>query len=58
MGESRLGTGASSCKEIAKNPLTGEEVEVMSIKGAVRDIGRLKKLGLATLYAERLRNSE
>jgi rhamnulose-1-phosphate aldolase/alcohol dehydrogenase len=38
--------------------LTGEEVEVMWIKGSGGDIGTLKKSGLAALYVERLRNLE
>jgi len=38
--------------------LTGEEVEVMWIKGSGGDIGTLKKSGLAALYLQRLRNLE
>lgn len=52
------GGGNTSCKTIDKDPLTGEEVEVMWIKGSGGDIGTLKKSGLAALYVERLRNLE
>lgn len=52
------GGGNTSCKYIDKDPLTGEDVEVMWIKGSGGDIGTLKKSGLAALYVERLRNLE
>jgi rhamnulose-1-phosphate aldolase/alcohol dehydrogenase len=52
------GGGNTSCKLMDKDPLTGEEVEVMWIKGSGGDIGTLKKSGLAALYVERLRNLE
>lgn len=52
------GGGNTSCKQIAQDPLTGEEVEVMWIKGSGGDIGTLNKSGLAALYTERLRNLE
>jgi len=52
------GGGNTSCKTTDKDPLTGEEVEVMWIKGSGGDIGTLKKSGLAALYVERLRNLE
>jgi rhamnulose-1-phosphate aldolase/alcohol dehydrogenase len=50
------GGGNTSCKAIAKDPLTGNEVEVMWIKGSGGDIGTLKKSGLAALYVDRLRS--
>jgi len=50
------GGGNTSCKTIAKDPLTGANVEVMWIKGSGGDIGTLKKSGLAALYVERLRS--
>jgi rhamnulose-1-phosphate aldolase/alcohol dehydrogenase len=50
------GGGNTSCKARAKDPLTGEEVEVMWIKGSGGDIGTLTKSGLAALYVDRLRN--
>jgi rhamnulose-1-phosphate aldolase/alcohol dehydrogenase len=49
------GGGNTSCKTSAKDPLTGEETEVMWIKGSGGDIGTLKKSGLAALYVDRLR---
>ncbi|MCT1523353.1 bifunctional aldolase/short-chain dehydrogenase [Sphingobacterium hotanense] len=52
------GGGNTSCKVMDKDPLTGEEVEVMWIKGSGGDIGTLKKSGLAALYVDRLRNLE
>ncbi|HEX6179675.1 MAG TPA: bifunctional aldolase/short-chain dehydrogenase [Chitinophagaceae bacterium] len=50
------GGGNTSCKTIEKDPLTGEEVEVMWVKGSGGDIGTLTKSGLAGLYVKRLRN--
>lgn len=48
------GGGNTSCKVMAKNPLTGKETEVMWVKGSGGDIGTLKKSGLAALYMDRL----
>ena len=48
------GGGNTSCKALAKNPLTGVETEVMWVKGSGGDIGTLKKSGLAALYMDRL----
>jgi rhamnulose-1-phosphate aldolase/alcohol dehydrogenase len=48
--------GNTSCKTTEKDPLTGEEVEVMWVKGSGGDLGTLKKSGLAALYMERLHN--
>ncbi len=48
------GGGNTSCKAMAKNPLTGKETEVMWVKGSGGDIGTLKKSGLAALYMDRL----
>lgn len=50
------GGGNTSCKTIEKDPLTGEETEVMWVKGSGGDIGTLTRSGLAGLYVERLRN--
>ena len=50
------GGGNTSCKTIEQDPLTGEEVEVMWIKGSGGDIGTLTRAGIAGLYTERLRN--
>jgi rhamnulose-1-phosphate aldolase/alcohol dehydrogenase len=48
------GGGNTSCKTIEKDPLSGEETEVMWIKGSGGDIGSLKRNGLAGLYVDRL----
>jgi rhamnulose-1-phosphate aldolase/alcohol dehydrogenase len=48
------GGGNTSCKAMARNPLTGEETEVMWVKGSGGDIGTLKRSGLAALYMDRL----
>ncbi|HTE01302.1 MAG TPA: bifunctional aldolase/short-chain dehydrogenase [Mucilaginibacter sp.] len=50
------GGGNTSCKVMDKDPLTGQDVEVMWIKGSGGDIGTLKKSGLAALYVDRLRS--
>jgi rhamnose utilization protein RhaD (predicted bifunctional aldolase and dehydrogenase) len=50
------GGGNTSCKTIEKDPLTGEETEVMWVKGSGGDIGTLTRSGLAGLYVARLRN--
>ena len=49
------GGGNTSCKTIEKDPLTGEEVEVMWIKGSGGDIGTLNRKGIAGLYVHKLR---
>ena len=43
------GGGNTSCKAMAKDPLTGEEVEVMWVKGSGGDLGTMKREGLAAL---------
>ncbi|MGE5520512.1 MAG: bifunctional aldolase/short-chain dehydrogenase [Candidatus Dadabacteria bacterium] len=50
------GGGNTSCKTIEKDPLTGEDTEVMWVKGSGGDIGTLTRSGLAGLYVNRLRN--
>lgn len=50
------GGGNTSCKAMAKDPLTGEETEVMWVKGSGGDLGTLKASGLAALYVNRLRS--
>ena len=50
------GGGNTSCKAMAKDPLTGEEKEVMWVKGSGGDLGTLKKNGLAALHVDRLRS--
>ena len=48
------GGGNTSCKTMEKDPLTGETVEVMWVKGSGGDIGTLTRKGIAGLYTERL----
>ena len=48
------GGGNTSCKAIAKDPLTNKEAEVMWVKGSGGDLGTLKRNGLAALYVDRL----
>ncbi len=50
------GGGNTSCKAVAVDPLTGNETEVMWVKGSGGDLGTLKKSGLAALYVDRLRS--
>ena len=50
------GGGNTSCRTIEKDPLTGNDTEVMWIKGSGGDIGSLTRSGLAALYVERLRS--
>lgn len=50
------GGGNTSCKAMAKDPLTGKEVEVMWVKGSGGDLGTMKRNGLAALYVDRLRH--
>ena len=41
---------------MAKDPLTGNETEVMWVKGSGGDLGTMKRSGLAALYVDRLRS--
>ncbi len=50
------GGGNTSCKAMAKDPLTGKETEVMWVKGSGGDLGSMKRDGLAALYVDRLRS--
>ena len=50
------GGGNTSCKAMAKDPLTGLETEVMWVKGSGGDLGTMKRNGLAALYVDRLRS--
>ena len=45
----------TSCKTIEKDPLNGEDTEVMWVKGSGGDIGTLSRKGIAKLYTNRLR---
>lgn len=49
------GGGNTSCKLMQLDPLTGQEVEVMWVKGSGGDLGTMKRSGLAALYVNRLR---
>ena len=49
------GGGNTSCKAKGKDPLTGNEVEVMWVKGSGGDLGTMTRSGLAALYVDRLR---
>ncbi len=48
------GGGNTSCKAMAKDPLSGKDTEVMWVKGSGGDIGTMTKSGLAALYMDRL----
>ena len=50
------GGGNTSCKVVAKDPLTGADVEVMWVKGSGGDLATMKRDGLAALYVDRLRS--
>ena len=50
------GGGNTSCKALAKDPLTGKTVEVMWVKGSGGDLGTMQRNGLAALYVDRLRS--
>jgi rhamnulose-1-phosphate aldolase/alcohol dehydrogenase len=48
------GGGNTSCKAMTKNVLTGEDAEVMWVKGSGGDLGSIKRNGLAALYMDRM----
>ncbi len=48
------GGGNTSAKVMEKDPLTGEEVEVLWVKGSGGDVGTIKLDGFATLYQSKL----
>ncbi len=50
------GGGNTSCKIMAKDPITNNEVEIMYVKGSGGDLGTMKRSGLAALYVDRLRS--
>ena len=45
--------GNTSSKVTEIDPLTGEQVEVLWVKGSGGDLGSMKRAGLATLYQEK-----
>jgi rhamnulose-1-phosphate aldolase/alcohol dehydrogenase len=49
------GGGNTSAKVIEVDPLTGEGVEVLWVKGSGGDVGSIKIDGFATLYVDKLR---
>jgi len=49
-----FGGGNTSCRTIEKDPLTGEQKEIMWIKGSGGNLGSLKRDGVAGLYVDRL----
>jgi rhamnulose-1-phosphate aldolase/alcohol dehydrogenase len=53
-----FGGGNTSAKIREKDPLTGELVDVLWVKGSGGDLGTLKLDGFATLYMEKFRSLE
>jgi rhamnulose-1-phosphate aldolase/alcohol dehydrogenase len=49
------GGGNTSAKVMEKDPLTGEMVEVLWVKGSGGDVGTIKMNGFATLYMDKLK---
>ena len=49
------GGGNTSCKAIERDPLTGDAVEVLWVKGSGGDVGTIGMDGFATLYMDKLR---
>jgi rhamnulose-1-phosphate aldolase/alcohol dehydrogenase len=49
-----FGGGNTSAKVAEKDPLTGENVEVLWVKGSGGDLGSMKRDGFATLYQDKL----
>ena len=52
------GGGNTSAKVMEKDPLTGETVEVLWVKGSGGDVGTIKLDGFATLYQDKLEAPE
>jgi rhamnulose-1-phosphate aldolase/alcohol dehydrogenase len=49
------GGGNTSAKVMERDPLTGDMVEVLWVKGSGGDVGSIKMDGFATLYMDKLR---
>jgi len=49
-----FGGGNTSSKVTMPDPVTGEDVEVLWVKGSGGDLGTIKRDGFATLYMEKL----
>ncbi len=53
-----FGGGNTSAKITEKDPLTGQDVQVLWVKGSGGDLGTLKLDGFATLYMDKFRSLE
>ncbi|WP_260703568.1 bifunctional rhamnulose-1-phosphate aldolase/short-chain dehydrogenase [Edaphobacter flagellatus] len=53
-----FGGGNTSSKLLQPDPLTGEPIEVLWIKGSGGDLGSIQRKGFATLYLNKLRALE
>src|SRR6476619_2858088 len=53
-----FGGGNTSAKLDEKDPLTGERVKVLWVKGSGGDIGSMKLDGFSTLYLDKFRATE
>ena len=49
-----FGGGNTSAKIVQKDPLTGDDVKVLWVKGSGGDVGTMKLDGFATLYLDKL----
>ena len=49
-----FGGGNTSAKLVGRDPLTGEDVRVLWVKGSGGDLGSMKLAGFATLYLDRV----
>src|SRR5438552_17939184 len=50
-----FGGGNTSAKIRETDPVTGEDVEVLWVKGSGGDLGTIDRAGVATLYMDRLK---
>src|SRR5258705_13989900 len=53
-----FGGGNTSAKLTQTDPLSGEQVEVLWVKGSGGDIGSMKLDGFSTLYLDKFRSTE
>ncbi len=53
-GITNFAGGSTSSKVVETDPLTGNPVEVLWVKGSGADLGSMKRAGFATLYLEKL----
>ena len=58
LGITNFGGGNTSAKIKESDPLTGEPVDVLWVKGSGGDLGSMKADGFATLYLDKLRSLE